>query len=350
MISRFGRFVIVLAAPAMGMADSSSPANWPSFRGPGGGGVADGQHPPTTWNVETGSNIRWSTPLPGLAHSSPVVWGDHIFITSAVSSDPNPYLRTGLYGESPDHPEELVHQFKVYCINKKSGEIVWEKTANRGIPKVKRHIKSTHANSTPATDGKHVVAFFGSEGLYCYDIHGELLWKHDLGYLDSGAFNAPEVQWGFGSSPIIHNDMVIVQCDVNSKSFIAAFDVEDGKEKWRTARAASAGWGTPAVYESDGRSQIIVNGYENMGGYDANTGKELWQLRGGGDIPVPTPYVAHDLIFITNGHGALRPIYAIRPNAQGRTDLQRIHSLVPAETRLVHTDHHSVRGSSLRRR
>ncbi|MHC4697431.1 MAG: outer membrane protein assembly factor BamB family protein [Planctomycetota bacterium] len=301
---------------------AASPGNWPSFRGPHGGGVAEGQKTPTSWNVETGTNVKWKTPVPGLAHSSPIVWGDRLFVTLAVSSDPNPYLKVGLYGESPDHPEELVHEFRVYCLDRKSGKIVWEKTAHSGIPQVKRHIKATHANSTPATDGKRVVAFFGSEGLYCYDFEGKLLWQKDLGYLDAGAFNAPDIQWGFGSSPIIYEDNVIVQCDVNNQSFIAAFDVKDGKERWRTLRDASPCWGTPTVHASPERTQVIVNGYKYMGGYDLGTGKELWRLSGGGDVPVPTPYVAHGLIFITNAHGPARPIYAIRPNARGDISLK----------------------------
>ena len=149
--------------------------NWPSFRGPSASGVADGRPLPTNWSVESGENIKWKTPIPGLGHSSPIIWGDRIFVTTAISSDPNPYLKVGLYGESPDHPENVEHDFRVFCLDKKSGKINWEKTAVRSIPKVKRHIKATHANCTPTTDGKYVVAFFGSEGLYCYDVDGNLL-------------------------------------------------------------------------------------------------------------------------------------------------------------------------------
>ncbi|MBU0717489.1 MAG: PQQ-binding-like beta-propeller repeat protein [Planctomycetes bacterium] len=313
--------IIVLACLATPSV-AGPPPNWPQFRGPSATGVADGHALPITWDVEKGTNIRWKTPIPGLAHSSPTAWGDRVFITSAVSSDPDPYLRTGLYGESPDHPEDFVHHFRVYCLDRLSGKIIWEKTAHSGIPKVKRHIKSSHANPTPATDGKHVVAFFGSEGLFTFDLDGNLLWQKDLGHLDAGAFNAPEIQWAFGSSPIIYKDSVIVQCDVNNQSFIAAFDVQTGKEQWRTLRDVYACWGTPTVHESPGRAQVIVNGYEHMGGYDALTGKELWRLTGGGDVPVPTPYVAHDLIFITSAHGPLRPIYAIRPDARGDISLK----------------------------
>ena len=314
--------VAIVGLAALSQSLTAAPPNWPQFRGPGASGIADGTDAPVTWNAEKGTNIRWKTPIPGLAHSSPIVWGDRVFVTSAVSSDPDPYLRTGLYGESPEHPEQLIHDFRVYCLDRSTGKIIWDKVAHSGIPQVKRHVKSSHANSTPATDGKHVVAFFGSEGLYCYDMDGNLIWKKDLGYLDAGAFNAPSIQWAFGSSPIVHNGQVIVQCDVNNQSFIAAFDVNTGAEKWRTLRDSSPSWATPTVHESAGGSQVIVNGYTHMGGYDLKTGAELWRLSGGGDIPIPTPYVAHGLVYITNAHGPASPVLAIRVGARGDISLK----------------------------
>jgi outer membrane protein assembly factor BamB len=278
-------------------------------------------NPPTTWDAEKGINILWRTPVPGLGHSSPVVTGERIFITSAVSSDPEPYLRVGLYGESPDNPEEYIHHFRIYCLDRKTGKVIWERTAHSGIPKVKRHIKSSHASSTAATDGKHVVVNFGSEGLYCYTVDGKKLWQVDLGFLDSGAFNAPEIQWGYGSSPVIHKDKVVVLCDVNNQSFIAAFDVKTGKELWRTLREEVPTWGTPTVHQVGEREQIAVNGWKHIGGYDLATGEEIWRLEGGGDVPVPTPFLAHGLIFISNAHGRMRPIYAIRETARGDISL-----------------------------
>lgn len=246
---------VVAAAFGLSVVAAAGSGNWPSFRGPRASGIADGQNPPTTWDAPKGLNVRWKTPIPGLGHSSPIVWGERVFITSAVSSNAEPYLRVGLYGESPDHPEDLIHHYRVYCLDKRSGKVIWKSTAHSGKPRVKRHIKSSHANSTPATDGKHVVAFFGSEGLYCYDMDGKLLWKRDLGYLNAGAFDAPEIQWGFGSSPIIYKDQVIVLCDVNNQSFIAAFERHCGKELWRTLRDEVPTWGTPTVHEADGRAR-----------------------------------------------------------------------------------------------
>jgi outer membrane protein assembly factor BamB len=162
---------------------------------------------------------------------------------------------------------------------------------------------------------------FGSEGLYSYDFNGKQLWKVDLGVLDSGFYMAPDAQWGFASSPIIHDGVVIVQADVQKNSFVAAFDVATGKELWRTARSDVPTFGTPAVmpYTANGANglQVVVNGWHHIGGYDFKTGKELWVLKGGGDIPVPTPVMLDGLIVITNAHGSARPIYAIRTDASG---------------------------------
>lgn len=297
--------------------------NWPSFRGKNASGIAGGQDLPLHWDTKTGKNIKWRIRIPGLGHSSPVVWENKIFLTTAKGKDDKPYLRVGLYGESPDNPEDYDHQYVVYCIDRDTGKMIWEKTARIGVPKVQRHIKSSHATCTIATDGKHVAAFFGSQGLFVYDMAGNLLWQKDLGLLDAGAFDHPEIQWGFGSSPVIFKDKLIIQCDVNNQSFLASYDVATGKENWKTLRDETPTWGTPTVYEGKDRTQVIVNGYKHRGAYDFKSGKELWRFKGGGDIPVPTPFIAHGLIFFSSGHGRLRPIYVIKLNAQGDISLAK---------------------------
>ncbi len=310
-------FTPLAVAQGQGSAD-----NWPSFRGAGARGIAEGHRTPTEWDVETGQNVLWRTPIPGLGHSSPILWGDRVYVTTAVSGRDNPELKVGLYGDIAPVQDDSVHRWKVYCLDRKSGRVRWDRTAHAGAPKVKRHTKATHANSTMATDGKHVVAFFGSEGLYCYDPEGKLLWKRDFGVLDSGYFAVPAAQWGFASSPVIWKDRVIVQCDVQKGSFLAALDLKSGRELWRTDRRDVPTWSTPTVHEASGRAQVIVNGWKHIGGYDAGNGAELWKLVGGGDIPVPTPVVAHGLIFITNAHGRMAPIYAVRTNAEGEISLK----------------------------
>ena len=162
---------------------------------------------------------------------------------------------------------------------------------------------------------------FGSEGLFAYDTGGTLLWRKDLGLLESGFFQVPEAQWGFASSPVIHGDRVIVQADVLKGSFLAAFDVATGRELWRTARNDYPTWSTPTVHSATGRTQVIVNGFKHVGGYDLATGKELWRMNGGGDIPVPTPVVHRDLAIITNAHGPAAPIFAVRLGATGDISL-----------------------------
>ena len=291
--------------------------HWPQFRGPQARGVAEGFSTPTTWDAPQGEGVRWKTPIPGLGHSSPVIWGDRLFVTTAVSGAQNDSLRVGLYGDIAPVLDKSEHEWKVYCLDKASGSVLWERTAHRGVPAFDRHTKATQANATPATDGKHLVAFFGSEGLHCYDVEGNLLWKKDLGSLDAGFYRVPDAQWGFGSSPILWRDLVIVQCDVQKNSFVAAFNVQTGEDVWRTARADVPTWGTPTVFEGPQRAELVVNGYREIAGYDPLTGRELWTFAGGADIPVPTPFVAHDLIYITSSHSEPRPIYALRLGIEG---------------------------------
>ncbi len=224
--------------------------NWPQFRGAGATGVAEGKPAPVKWDGEKSVGVRWKTPIPGLAHSSPVVWGNTVFVTTAVSSAAKDETRFGLYGDVEPVKDDPAHTWKLYAVDKATGKILWERTAHKGLPKVKRHPKSTHADSTPATDGRTVVALFGSNGLFAYDMKGKLLWKQDLGVLDAGWFYDPDYQWEHGSSPVIYKNLVIVQADIQKDSFIAAYDLKTGKQVWKTMREGElSGWSTPTVYE-----------------------------------------------------------------------------------------------------
>ncbi len=308
---------IALAAATVAAADDDA-RNWPSFRGPGARGVALDARLPTTWNVERGEHVAWKTAIPGLGHSSPVVWEDRIFLTTAVDTSGESSLKVGLYGQIDPVDEKGPFAWTVLALDRKTGKVLWQRVAHEGTPRIKRHTKASHANSTPATDGERVVAMFGSEGLYAYDLEGELLWQKDLGVLDSGFFRVPEAQWGFASSPVIHDGRVLLQVDVQKDSFLAAFDAATGKELWRTPRDEVPTWGSPTVAPRPGGGlQVVVNGWKHIGGYDFATGGELWKLEGGGDIPVPTPVVAGDLVLITSAHGGPRPIYAVRLGATG---------------------------------
>ena len=297
---------------------------WPQFRGPFASGIVESKQLPDQWDIITGENIRWKLKIPGLGHSSPVVWGDRLFITTAISGSGSDSLKVGLYGDIDEVGDRSEHEFRVYCIDKKSGEILWVHLAHKGVPITERHTKSSHANATPATDGRYVLAFFGSEGLYCYDFEGKLVWKKSFGRINAGPYDDPDVEWGYASSPIIHEDRVIVQCDiVGGEGFLASLDLETGKEIWRTPREDVATWSTPNFLNKDGERQIVVNGFSQIGGYDFDTGEELWKLSNGGDAPVPTPIFAHGIIFIHGSHGRYQPIFAIRPEARGDITLDK---------------------------
>ena len=309
---------------------STAQTNWPSFRGANANGIA-ATTTPTTWNVERSENIAWKQAIPGLGHSSPIIWEDRLFITTAINQRTPGELKVGLYGDPASADDNDVQQWQVLCLNKRSGEILWQQTAHEGVPKLKRHPKATHANCTMATNGKSVVAFFGSEGLYCYDLNGHLRWQKDWGTLRTSPMvynDAPEptgvtLEWGFASSPIIYGNRVFVQCDVLTNGFVAALNLEDGKEVWRTKRDDTATWSTPNICLEGPRPQLVVNGWKHMGGYDLNTGEEIWRMSGGGDCPVPTPVVWHDLIFFMSAHGPRSPIYAVRTDARGDVSLPK---------------------------
>jgi outer membrane protein assembly factor BamB len=315
------RRILVLALTLI-PAGIAADGNWPQFRGPSGSGLGDGANPPVQWDVAKGTNIVWTSEIPGLAISSPVVWGDRIFVTTAISSDPNQKWRTGLYGDTDSAPDRSSHQWKVLALDKKTGKVLWEQSAHQGIPKTKRHPKSSQASPSPATDGKVVVAYFGSEGLYAYSVEGKLLWKKDLGLQNAGWFFDPDSEWGAASSPVIYKNSVIVQCDRQKDSFVAAFDLKDGKELWRTARAEIPAWGTPTIATAEGHSEIVTNGTKAIRGYDPDTGKELWTLGPNSEITCTTPVFGHGLIFVTAGYPPVQPIYAIKMGSKGDLTLK----------------------------
>jgi outer membrane protein assembly factor BamB len=301
-------FVLLLTAAAQ---------NWPSFRGPSASGIADEQNLPVSWDALQGTGIRWKASIPGLAHSSPIVWRDQVFVTTAISSRPNASFKRGLYGEGDASDDLTAQQWKLICLARKDGKIVWERTAYEGTPKEKRHMKATYANSTPATDGEVVIALFGSQGLYAYDLAGKLLWKRDLGRLNVGAYDLPDYEWGTASSPILYRETVIVQCDQQKGSFLEALDRRSGRTVWRTERDELPSWGTPAIYPGKTRTELITNGANFVRGYDPATGKELWRLGGSSKITAPTPVYSGDLIVVASGRRPEAPIFAIRAGASG---------------------------------
>jgi len=306
--------ILVVLSLALHLAAAAD--NWPQFRGPNASGLATNAPLVTRWNVESGENIRWKTSIPGLAHASPIVWGERVYVATAVKPGQSE-LRVGLYGDIKSVDEKEPNQWCLLALDRASGKVLWNTLAHESIPRVKRHTKATHCNSTPATDGRRIVAILGSEGLFCFDTDGKLAWKKDLGPMDSGYFQVPTAQWGFASSPVIHEGKVVVQCDVQKDSFLAVFDLADGRELWRTPRKDVPTWSTPTIAKVGTQTHILVNGWHHTGGYDFVTGKEIWKLDGGGDIPVPAPVVGDGVAYFTSAHGRFRPMQAIRLDAQG---------------------------------
>ncbi len=309
--------VLGLIAWAWLTGAGATPPSWPSFRGPGASGVADAQDLPDRWSLGDGRHVRWQAPLPGLAHSSPIVWGDLVLVTTAVSSTPGATFKRGLYGAGDADADRSAHQWQLIALDRRTGAVRWSRTAYRGEPREKRHIKATYANQTPATDGETIVAFFGSQGLYAYDFDGALRWKADLGVLNAGAYDLLEYEWGNASSPIIDGGRVIVQCDVHGGSFVQAFDAKTGRPLWKTAREELPSWATPTIVPGPRGPELVTNAPNRIRGYDPASGRELWSLGGSSKITAPTPILARDLVIVASGRAPERPIFAIRPGSRG---------------------------------
>jgi outer membrane protein assembly factor BamB len=321
-IINFIAFLFMFTACVFGQHQNEDEANWSSFRGNHAAGSMDGQNLPESWDGEKGQNIQWKTLIPGLAHSSPVIWGDKLFVTTAISSMGEAFFRHGLYGDGDASEDRSIHKWCVYCLDKKSGEFIWKATAVEGVPIDKRHVKSTYANSSPATDGRYVAALFGSQGLYVYDMKGNPVWKKDLGRMDVGAYDLPEYEWGTASSPIIYKDMVIVQVDTQKESFLIACDVKTGKVLWKTMRDELPSWGTPTVVESSKGIELVTNSSNHIYSYNPVNGKELWRLGGSSKITTPTPVFYKDLILVCSGRNPEAPIFMIRTGARGDITLK----------------------------
>jgi outer membrane protein assembly factor BamB len=302
-----------------------SEQNWPGFRGPGATGIADGYPTRVAWNADSTagpvSGVLWRAEIPGLAHSSPIVWGDRIYLATAVRLSGKAPLRIGYYGDVKAAQDNDEQKWMILCFDKKTGKRIWEKVLRTSKPATERHEKSTHANTTLITDGQRLVGFFGSEGLYCFDLNGKQLWSKDLGVINNSWHG---IGWGYSSSPALHRDRIVLLCDDPKNPFVAAFQLSDGKELWQTSRKGTCegSWGSPLIHTEGGRTQVVTNGWPYIVSYDLDTGKELWRLRGGGDIPIPTPFVADGLIVLSNAHGGRAPLFAVRPTAQGDISLK----------------------------
>jgi outer membrane protein assembly factor BamB len=295
---------------------------WPAFRGEGAAGNGDGQGAPLAWNVGTGQNVRFKTKVPGLALSSPIVFGNRIFVTTAVgSSGKEETFRTGLYGDPDSVGDVSEHSYRLLALDMKTGAVVWDREVHRGRPTVSRHLKSSQANATPVTDGQRVVVLFGTVGvLAAYDFTGRELWRRDVGVLEANDPQAGAAQWGHASSPILYGDMVIVQADRVKDSFLAAFRAGTGEPVWRVARDEPSTWSTPNVLRAASGDELITNG-QKIRAYDPATGKLLWTLGPNSEVVVATPVTAEGMVLLTAGYPPVRPVYAVRPGQRGDISL-----------------------------
>lgn len=292
--------------------------DWPSFRGQGAIGVADGYETPLEWDAtaETNSNLQWKTQVPGLGHSCPVVVGNQIFLATAKPTSGDVALQIGRGGNIKAANDETEQSWMVLCYDRATGDELWRQTAHTGLPKATRHTKATHANATVSVEGDNVVAFFGSEGLYCYSLAGKLKWKKDLGVVDVSKYG---IGWGYASSPSISSGTIVLVCDDPANPYVVALKLETGEELWRTSREGDCerSWGTPLICQRGEGSQVVVNGWPWIVSYDLACGQELWRIEGGGDNPVPSPFLIEDRIYVTNSHGGKSPIVVVRSDAKG---------------------------------
>ena len=293
--------------------------SWSRFRGPTAAGVAqDDPRLPDRWT--TTENVTWRAEIPGWSWSSPVVWGHRVFLTTVVSDQEYEKPKKGLYlGQGRRKPPQGVHHWLVYCLDLKSGAIVWKREAHMGQPGSPRHPKSSYASETPATDGERLYALFGDVGLYCYDVNGKALWTHRI--------EPRETFYGYGAaaSPVVHGDQVVMVYDNQEESYIASFDVKTGKERWRTEREEKRStWATPFVWEHKLRTEIVTPGRTRIRSYDLS-GKVLWEMDGRmSNLVIPSPFASAGMLYITSGYvgDRHRPVYAIKPGASGDVTLE----------------------------
>ena len=305
-----GRPPLIKIRPALSLAalfllftpGAATADDWPSFRGAFARGVADGTALPTSWDVESGRNIRFSVPIPGEGYSSPIVVGEKIFLTSA--------LPTG-EGTAND-----AFEWAVLALDRKSGTSLWQTTVASGKPRTGRHPTASQTNPTPVSDGRTVVAILGSEGLFALDTStGLVRWTVDLGILDLGLLGDAESQWGFASSPIIHDGRVFVQVDLHAGSYLVAYSLTDGSEVWRVDREERPGWSTPTIHLGD-REELITQGGQFIRSYRPSDGKELWRFRDTSEVKQPTPIVSNGAVILAGGYKG-RPLYSLRLGADG---------------------------------
>lgn len=306
----------VLCSVLPSMADDE--VFWPQFRGPGARGIATGAGVPEVWSAT--ENVAWKRDLPGRGWSSPVVWGDRVFLTTVVNTGQSEEAKKGLYfGGDRTKPPQSVHQWKVLCLDLVTGEVRWERQVHEGQPQSAIHIKSSFASETAVTDGERVYFCFGNLGIFCFDFEGNEVWRHELAAMPM------RFGWGTAASPALHNGRLYYCSDNEQQSSLLSLDAATGKEQWRTVREDKSNWSTPFVWQHEQRTEIVVAGTGGIQSYDLD-GQLLWSTNGGmSSITIATPFAADGLLYVSSGYvlDQQRPIYAIRPGAAGDISLAK---------------------------
>ena len=323
-------FVLIGAATTLSLENE----NWPSFRGADALSVAeDDPRLPLRWS--TTENVVWKTPIDGLGWSSPVIWGDLIFLTTVVSDGETKEPQMGLYFPfgSPQTAPELgfpdpgpgdlmereqdVHHWLVQAVDYESGDVVWSTEVNVGAPTFDRHLKNTFASSTPVTDGERVYAYFGNVGVFALDLEGRLVWEKRFEAVPT------RLGWGPAASPVLHEETLFIVNDNDAQSFVVALDTATGEERWHVDRDEGTNWSTPFVWQNTLRTELVTTGSDEVRSYDLS-GRELWTFRGLNSIAIPQPFGAHGLLYVTSGYvgDAVKPVFAIRPGASGDITLE----------------------------
>ncbi len=311
-----GSCLSVLCSVLPSMADDV--VFWPQFRGPGARGLALGTGVPEVWSAT--ENVAWKRDVPGRGWSSPVVWGDSVFLTTVVNTGKSEEPKKGLYfGGDRTAPPQSVHQWKVLCLDLGSGEVRWERQVHEGQPQSSIHIKSSFASETAVTDGERVCFCFGNLGIFCFDFAGNEVWRHELAAMPM------RFGWGTAASPALHGGRLYYCSDNEQQSSLLCLDAATGKELWRTARDDRSNWSTPFVWQHEQRTEIVVAGTGGIQSYDLD-GQLLWSTNGGmSSITIATPFAADGLLYVSSGYvlDQQRPIYAIRPGATGDISLEK---------------------------
>jgi outer membrane protein assembly factor BamB len=334
----------------LGLAAGARASDWPQFRGPSASGLSDESKLPAEWGAD--KNIGWKVKVPGVAWSSPIVWGDKVFITTAITDkqtkpkpgdygfggggfgkfkgkfDPSKFKgKFGKFGKGGfgkggfgkfggGRPPDVVYRWEVHCLDRASGKVLWKKTAAEGKPTIPIHSTNTYASETPITDGERVYAYFGPKGVYCYDLTGKELWKKELG--------SYRMMFGFGtgSSPALEGERLFIQCDNEEKSFLVALDRKTGDELWRVRRANKSSWGTPFVWKTKKRTEIVCAGGSKVTAYEPSKGKVLWEVSDVEGQFSATPVASEDMLYFgTGGVFGSRPLVAIKAGASGKHEL-----------------------------